>query len=198
MRTCTQTVIRKFYLLKNILAYRGYSPTSPFFLLLTEHKHCDNAATNSNSENARSRMLASLRGNVGTGTKEDESSSGRVWAAVTARSRLARVLKLTNRLLLQFSNFFFGPRYTADSGVLLYINFLLCISSHSLLPVVWSQTLPSKFLAQTTSKNILPLQLRKSVKFQYCIMWLILDLIWFKLWEKGKTSKNNIKCNYNF
>jgi len=23
-------------------------------------------------------------------------------------------------------------------------------------------------------------------------MWLILDLIWFKLWEKGKTSKNNI------
>jgi len=61
-------------------------------------------ATNSNSENARSRMVASLRGNVGTGTKEDESSTGRVWAAgfhhVTARSRLARVLKLMNRLFL--------------------------------------------------------------------------------------------------
>jgi len=27
-------VIRKFYLLKNILAYCGYPPTSPFFLLL--------------------------------------------------------------------------------------------------------------------------------------------------------------------
>ena len=46
-------------------------------------------------------MLASLRGSVGTGTKEDESSTGRVWAAefhrVTARSGLARVLKLMNR-----------------------------------------------------------------------------------------------------
>jgi len=47
-------------------------------------------------------MLASLRGSVGTGTKEDESNTGRVWAAgfhhVTARSRLARILKLMNRL----------------------------------------------------------------------------------------------------
>jgi len=79
-------------LLKNILAYCGYSPISPFFLLLSEHKHRDNAATNLNSENARSRMVASLRESVGTETKEDESSTGRVWAAgfhhVTARSRL--------------------------------------------------------------------------------------------------------------
>jgi len=49
-------------------------------------------------------MVASLRGSVGTGTKEDESSTGRVWAAgflhATARSRLARVLKLINRLFL--------------------------------------------------------------------------------------------------
>jgi hypothetical protein len=41
---------------------------------------------------------------VGTGTEKDESSTGRVWAAgihhVTALSRLARVLKLTNRLFL--------------------------------------------------------------------------------------------------
>jgi hypothetical protein len=39
---------------------------------------------------------------VDTGTKEDKSSAGCVWAAgfhhVTARSRLARVLKLMNRL----------------------------------------------------------------------------------------------------
>jgi hypothetical protein len=45
-----------------------------------------------------------LRGNVSTGAKEDESSTGRIWAArfhhVTARSRLAGVLKLTNRLFL--------------------------------------------------------------------------------------------------
>jgi len=63
-------------------------------LLLSEHKHCDNAATNSNSENARSSIVASLRGSVGTETKGEESSTGRVWTAgfhhVTARSRLAR------------------------------------------------------------------------------------------------------------
>ena len=42
----------------------------PFFFFFPKHKHCDNAATNSNSEKARSRMVASLRGSVATGTKE--------------------------------------------------------------------------------------------------------------------------------
>jgi hypothetical protein len=97
-------VIWNFDLLKYILAYCVYSPTSLFFLLLSAHKHCDNAATNSNSENVRSRMVASLRVSVGTVRKEDESSAERVWAArfhqVKARSRLARVLKITNRLFL--------------------------------------------------------------------------------------------------
>jgi hypothetical protein len=91
-------------LLQNILACYGYSPNSPFFFFLPEHKHCDNAATNSNSENARSRMVASLRGSMCMGTKEDESSTGRFWAAgfhhVTARSGLARVFKLMNRLFI--------------------------------------------------------------------------------------------------
>jgi hypothetical protein len=45
-----------------------------------------------------------LRGSVITRAKEDESSTGRVWAAgfhhVTARSRLAAVLKLRIRLIL--------------------------------------------------------------------------------------------------
>jgi hypothetical protein len=45
-----------------------------------------------------------LRGSVSTGAKEDESSTGHIWAAgfhhVTASSRLADVLKLTNRLFL--------------------------------------------------------------------------------------------------
>jgi len=49
-------------------------------------------------------MVASLRGSVDTGTEEDESSTGRVWAAgfhrVIARSRLARVLKVMNPLFL--------------------------------------------------------------------------------------------------
>jgi len=48
------------------------------------------------------------------GTKEDESSTECVWAAgfhhVTARSHLARVLKLMSRLFLEFSKFFFGLR----------------------------------------------------------------------------------------
>ena len=71
-------------------------------MLLSEHKHYDNAATNSNSENAISRMVASLWGSVGTGTKGDESSTGRLWAAgfhrVTARSGLALVLKFMKNL----------------------------------------------------------------------------------------------------
>jgi hypothetical protein len=45
-----------------------------------------------------------LRGSVSMGAKRDESSTGRVWAVgfyhVTVRSRLVRVLKLTNRLFL--------------------------------------------------------------------------------------------------
>ena len=60
--------------------------------------------TNSNSENARSRMVASLRESMGKGTKGDESSTGLVWAVgfhhVRARSRLAVVLILMNRLFL--------------------------------------------------------------------------------------------------
>jgi hypothetical protein len=97
-------VIRKFHLLQKFSVYGGYSPTSLFFLMLSEHKHCDNAATNSNSENARSRMLAILRRSVGTETKEDKLSTGRVWAPgfyhVKAHSRLVCVLKLINRLFL--------------------------------------------------------------------------------------------------
>jgi hypothetical protein len=45
-----------------------------------------------------------LWGSVGTGAKEDESRTRRVWAVgfhhVTARSRLTGVLKLMNRLFL--------------------------------------------------------------------------------------------------
>jgi hypothetical protein len=45
-----------------------------------------------------------LQGSMNTGAEEDESITGRIWAAgfhhVTARSRLASVLKLTKRLFL--------------------------------------------------------------------------------------------------
>jgi hypothetical protein len=56
-------------LLKNIFAYCGYSLTSPFFFLLSEHKHCDNTATDSDSENARSRMVVRFVGKHGYGDK---------------------------------------------------------------------------------------------------------------------------------
>ena len=75
------TFNKKILFVKKILAYCGYSPNSRFFLLLSEHKHCHNAATNWNSENATRRMVARLWGNISTGTKEDESSAWHVWAA---------------------------------------------------------------------------------------------------------------------
>jgi hypothetical protein len=71
---------------------------------------------------------------VGRG-KEDESSTGRIWAVgfrhITACSRLVRVLKLMNRLF--FSVPFFGPRInetagtkSMDTGAQLY---LVCFTS---------------------------------------------------------------------
>jgi hypothetical protein len=62
-----------------------------------------------------------LLGGVSTGANEDESSTGRVWGAgfhhVTDRSRLARVLKLTNRLfcISLIFQFFFRPRCGAGN-----------------------------------------------------------------------------------
>jgi hypothetical protein len=54
---------------------------------------------------------------VGTVKKEDESSTGRVWAAgfqhVTARSRLAGVLKIMDLPFNEFSIFF---RATENRG----------------------------------------------------------------------------------
>jgi hypothetical protein len=51
-----------------------------------------------------------LLGSVGTGTKEDESSAGRFWAAgfhrVTVRSRMVRVFKHMSRLIYLIFNFF--------------------------------------------------------------------------------------------
>jgi hypothetical protein len=96
------TCNKKILLLKNILAYCGYSPISPSFLLLSEHKHCDFAATNSNSENARRRMVATLWGSVSTEKKEYESSTGHVWTAGFHHSTCRAFLNLRT---LYFFNF---------------------------------------------------------------------------------------------
>src|SRR5215510_1611520 len=67
-----------------------------------------------------------LRGSVGTGTKEDELSTVRVWAArfhhVTARSRLARVLKTYEPFISLIFNVFFRPADTepVSTGARLY------------------------------------------------------------------------------
>jgi hypothetical protein len=58
-----------------------------------------------------------LWGSVSTGTKEDESSTGRVWAAefhrVTARSRLARVYETYKQFISLIFNF---VRAAVNSG----------------------------------------------------------------------------------
>jgi hypothetical protein len=98
------TCNKKILFVKKYLSLLGVFTDFSFFLLLSEQKQYDNTATNSNSENARSRMVKSLWGSVGIGTKEDESSTGHIWAAgfhhVMACSRLAHVLKLMNCLFL--------------------------------------------------------------------------------------------------
>jgi hypothetical protein len=111
-------------LLKNILTYCGYLPTSPFVLLLSEHKHRDNAATNSNSENARSRMVGKLAGKRGYG---NEGRWVNYWTRLgCCISPLygpfwlgARFWNLwTVSLIFQI---FVGPRQTVDTEVRLYI-----------------------------------------------------------------------------
>jgi hypothetical protein len=57
-------------LLKKYLSPLWVFTDFSIFLVASQHEHCDNAATDWNSENARSRMVACLRGSVGTGTKE--------------------------------------------------------------------------------------------------------------------------------
>jgi hypothetical protein len=108
------TCNKKILFVKNVLAYSGCLPTSPFFLLLSEHKHCDNAATNSNSEKARSTMVASLRESVGKGTKEDESSTGSVWfcwiSPCFGPFSLGTRLETYEPFISLIFQFFFGPR----------------------------------------------------------------------------------------
>ena len=105
---------------KNILFVKKYQPIVGIHRLLHSSccvLHTNTAITRQLIRTARTleaEWLASLWGGAGTGTKGDESSTGRVWAAGfhhgTARSRLARVLKLVNRLVLYFSKFFFRGR----------------------------------------------------------------------------------------
>jgi hypothetical protein len=108
--TCNKKIL---FVKKYFSLFWVFTDFSILLFLLSEHKRCDNAATNWNSENARSRLMASLRGSVDTGTKGDESSTGRVWVAgfhhVTARFE---TYKTFISLIFQI---FFGPRPAADN-----------------------------------------------------------------------------------
>jgi hypothetical protein len=57
-----------------------------------------------------------LWGSMGTGTRKDESSSGLVWTAVTARSHLAGVLKLTNYLFFNYFILLWGRSAVLNRG----------------------------------------------------------------------------------
>jgi hypothetical protein len=79
-------------------------------------------------------MVASLRGSKGMGTEEDELRTGCIWAAgfhhVTAHSRLARVLKLTNHLFFLIFQIFFRATVNRGygGGLLIFVFCLLCCS----------------------------------------------------------------------
>jgi hypothetical protein len=66
-----------------------------------------------------------LWGSVGTGIKEDESSTGSVWAAglhhVMARSRLAHVWNLQTTYFFNFQIFFSMDTESVDIGAQLYM-----------------------------------------------------------------------------
>jgi hypothetical protein len=112
-KTCVEVC-----LLKTILANFGSSPACPFLLLLSEHKHCDNVATNSNSENARSRLVASLRCKRGYW---DKGRRVKYWARLGCWispcydpfSLTARFETYEHFVSLIIPNFFFVPRPTA-------------------------------------------------------------------------------------
>jgi hypothetical protein len=71
---------------------------------LSEHKHCDNVVTTViRTVRTLEAELWQVCGEAWVRVKkEDESSTGRVWTAVShhvrARSRLAHIFKLVNRL----------------------------------------------------------------------------------------------------
>jgi hypothetical protein len=149
--TCNKKIIRtyryitcnkKILFVKNMLAYCGYSPTSPFFLLLSELKHCDNPATNSNSDNARSRILASVRGSVGTGTKKISQVLGAFGLLDFTMSRPVLAwrafLKLWTFYFLNFQFFFFGLRPTAETESMRLEN--SCEDVHCAVIKLWLNT----------------------------------------------------------
>ena len=81
------------------------------------------------------------------GQRKMSQVMGGFWAAgyqnVTARSRLARVLKLVNHLFLQFSNFFSGrdkPRIT-DTDTMVCLHIILCSGSKTFVISRCIQTL---------------------------------------------------------
>ena len=109
---------KKILFVKTILAYCGYSRTCPFFFLVSEHKDCDNAATNLNSGNARSRMVASLWEAWLRGNRKMSKLLGAFGLLDFTMLRPVLAWRaFWNLWTVYFFNFpiFFGPRPTADN-----------------------------------------------------------------------------------
>ena len=94
--------------------------TSPFFLLLCEHKHCDNAETDSNSEKSTSRIMGSSRGMVDT---EQKKISPELYAIGLLDSTMLR-------LVLPCREFW-------NSSTVYFFDFLI-VSCRSKLRIWWS------------------------------------------------------------
>jgi len=110
---------------------------------LSEHKHCNNAATNSNSENARSRMVERLRGSVVWVQRREMSQVLGAFGLLyftTLRPVLAwrTFWNLRTVYFFNFPYFFSGRGKTriteiADTGVRLYIK----VEPHDIFPLDW-------------------------------------------------------------
>ena len=114
---------KKILFVKKILAYCGYSPASPFFFLFSAYTHCDYTATNSNSENARRRMVANLRGSVGTGKKMSHVLGAFLLLDFTMLRPVLAWRAFWNLWTVYFFNFpiFFRPAVNCGCGVRLYL-----------------------------------------------------------------------------
>ena len=121
---CTYLYIncnKKILFVKNILSYCGYSSTSPFFLLLSEHKQCDDAANRTAST-----LEAEFRQVCGEACVRWQRKSQVLGAFGLLDFTMLRPV-LAWRAFWKWwpvyfiiFQIFFGPRQTADMGVRLY------------------------------------------------------------------------------
>ena len=144
-------------------------------------------------------MVVSLRGgSVGTGTMEDESSTGHIWATgfhrVMAHSHLAHSLKIMNSFSNFSKNFFSGRgklwiTETSDMGVRLYIHSFIHSFTQSPTQVFSKRILTAKLAADCAEWS----RITKNTSLCFSIVakifaersfpvWGVLDFLLFLRW----------------